>query len=154
MKNKNMQKYIYYSALLISSFFWLVLGCGPYSGAEGNIPGSSEKGVVDITIESQDGSMDTIKIDTKPVVRDSLTNKGKKERKSKSPFSFQSCCNNNIQPCCCDSVWAFYERMLGKNNIKECIDIKGKDPYFHVCDSTFESFRRQIYLLDSMKFGQ
>ncbi|MFZ4475608.1 MAG: hypothetical protein ACOYPR_10475 [Saprospiraceae bacterium] len=137
--------------IFVLGLFW---GCGSNSNNAGKEAAAQGTDTMNNVVIDPGGSNEPIKIVHAKVVRDTATNSGIKKRKSKSPFTFQTCCNTNIQPCCCDTVWTFYKRMLEKNNIKESTDVKGKDPYFHLCDSTFESFRRQVYLLDSLKFGQ
>lgn len=141
-----------YSTSFVFVWIFLVWGCN--SGTDGAKQDSTPVASAPVIIQSQDGDTQQIKIETKPVVRDPETNKGVVIRSKESPFASLKCCQEQIQPCCCDSVVSFYKKLLfNQINIKKAIDIKQKDPYFHACDSGFQVFRNQIHVLDSLKFG-
>jgi len=149
-----MKKQMYFMSFLCIFVLGLFWGCQSNSKVEGNDANAQGTDTLNNNIPDPGGSSEPIKIEHEKVVRDPATDTGIIIRKSQSPFTGLICCKAQIQSCCCDTVGIFYGKMLEKNNIKESVDLKGKDPYFHVCDSTFESFRRQIHMLDSLKFGQ
>ena len=149
-----MKKQMYFMSFLCIFVLGLFWGCQSNSKVEGNDANAQGTDTLNNNIPDPGGSSEPIKIEHDKVVRDPATNIEIVKRKSKSPFSGLGCCKDQIQPCCCDTVWKFYETLLKKNYIKERTDIITNDPYFYVCDSSFESFRRQIHMLDSLKFGQ